>query len=256
MEIYKGDCLRLMPELKPNSVDLVIADLPYGTTQNLWDEVINLEALWKQYNRAVKINGAIVLFADEPFTSKLIVSNLKYFKQRITWDKDRGGGFLNAKKMLLKQTEDICVFYRRPPTYNPQMREAKKDRIRTAKNKGGDWDSDNYGRLKDHRYSTDYDPNKRYPTNLLKFPSNSRECNPRNRMHPTQKPVGLIEYLIKTYSNEGDTVMDNTMGSGSTGIACLNTGRLFIGIESDETYFEKAKNRIAQRNIELINQLL
>lgn len=247
IKLYNDECLEIMNDIKDKSIDMVLCDLPYGTTnRNKWDIIIPFEELWKQYNRIIKDNGAILLFADEPFTSQLICSNSKYFKQRITWDKDRGAGFLNAKKMLLKQTEDICLFYKKLSTYNPQMMDAQPDRIRPNSAKGEN-KSLNYGEVKELHHSEDYDNTKRYPTNLIKFSSMTGDCNNLNRLHPTQKPVELLEWLIKTYTNEGETVLDNTMGSGSTGVACINTKRKFIGIELDENYFKIAENRINEQ---------
>lgn len=246
VQLFNGDCLEIMKDIPDKSIDMILCDLPYGTTnRNKWDEIIPFDLLWKQYDRVIKDNGAILLFSDEPFTSKLICSNLKYFKQRITWDKDRGAGFLNAKKMLLKQTEDICLFYKKLPTYNPQMIDAQPDRIRPNSAKGEN-KSLNYGEVKDLHHSKDYDNTKRYPTNLIKFSSMTGDCNNLNRLHPTQKPVELLEWLIKTYTNKGETILDNTMGSGSTGVAVIKAGgnRNFIGIEKDDKYFEIAYNRI------------
>ena len=245
IDLRCGDCLELMKGIPDGCIDLILCDLPYGqTSRNKWDVVIPFESLWEQYKRIVKKNGCIALFADEPFTSRLICSNLKMFKFRITWDKDRGGGFLNAKKMPMKQTEDICVFYSKQPTYNPQMRLANPDRIRPMSSGGAE--SSNYNAVGEIRYSSDYNPKMRYPTNLLKFSAMMGECNNLNRVHPTQKPVALLEYLVKTYTNEGDLVLDNCMGSGSTGVACVNTGRRFIGFELDRQYFDIAVKRIAE----------
>lgn len=242
VKLYQGDCLEVMDQIPDKSIDMILCDLPYGTTnRNKWDIIIPFQSLWEQYNRIIKDNGAMLLFADEPFTSQLICSNLKYFKQRITWDKDRGSGFLNAKKMLLKQTEDICLFYKKPPTYNPQMTDAKPENIRPISKEG--YTSTNYGNHKT-RPSDSYDNTKRYPTNLVKFSSMTGECNNLNRLHPTQKPVELLDYLIKTYTNESMIILDNCMGSGSTGVACVNTNRRFIGIELDENYFKIAEERI------------
>ena len=225
------------------SIDMILCDLPYGTTnRNKWDIILPFDMLWESYERIIKDNGAILLFSDEPFTSELIVSNKKLFKQRITWDKDRGSGFLNAKKMLLKQTEDICLFYKKPPTYNPQMVKAQEDRIRPISTKSTE--SSNYGKVEKVKAGEDYNPELRYPTNLIKFSSMTGDCNNVNRLHPTQKPVELLEWLIKTYTCEGETVLDNCLGSGSTGIASINTNRRFIGIELDNTYFNIAEKRI------------
>jgi len=217
--------------------------LPYGTTnRNKWDVIIPFNLMWDRINKLTYYNSAILLFGDEPFTSELICSNRKMFKQRITWDKDRGSGFLNAKKMLLKQTEDICLFYKKPPTYNPQMVNAPADRIRPISNKTTE--SSNYGKINNCVAGKDYNPKLRFPTNLIKYSSMTGECNSFNRLHPTQKPTEILEWLIKTYTNENNTVLDFTMGSGSCGVACNNTNRNFIGIEKDLTYYNIACERI------------
>jgi site-specific DNA-methyltransferase (adenine-specific) len=251
--IYQMDCLEGMKLIPDASIDMVLCDLPYGTTnRNKWDVIIPFDKLWEQYNRIIKDNGAILLFADEPFTSQLIMSNPKMFKQRITWDKDRGSGFLNAKKMLLKQTEDIVLFYKKLPTYNPQMTDAQLDRIRPNSAKGEN-KSLNYGEVNELKHSEDYDNTKRYPTNLIKFSSTKGECNNLNRLHPTQKPVELCEWLLKTYSNEGDTILDNCMGSGTTAVASTINNRKWIGFEKENEYFEIANKRLEE--IELDSDL-
>ena len=252
-ELYKGDCLEIMDELIEQGVkvDCVLTDPPYGTTnRNKWDKIIPFDEMWMRLDKLCKQNGAVLLFADEPFTSKLICSNIKNFKQRITWDKQFPNGFLNAKKMLLKQTEDICVFYKKPPTYNPQMTDAKPENIRPISKKGST--SMNYGEHTS-KSSEGYDNTKRYPTNLFSLSKVSGECNSLNRVHPTQKPVKLLEYFIKTDTNENEIVLDFTMGSGSTGVACSNTNRKFIGIELDEKYFNIAKDRIEKANLDNIS---
>lgn len=245
IQLYNGDCLELMKNIPDQSVDMILCDLPYGTTnRNKWDVIIPFKQLWAEYSRIIKYNGCIALFADEPFTSKLICSNEKLFKQRITWDKDRGAGFLNAKRMLLKQTEDICLFYKKLPTYNPQMVKTTPDRVRPITDKFKENISMNYGEVKSVHHDDGYDPEMRYPTNLVKFSSMTGECNNLNRLHPTQKPVELLEWLIKTYTNKNEVVLDNCMGSGSTGVACIKTNRNFIGIELDKGYFDIAEKRI------------
>ena len=261
IKLIKGDCLEKMDKLIEQGikVDCVITDIPYGTTnRNKWDIVIPFEPMWDKINKLTNDNGAILLFSDEPFTSQLICSNPKIFKQRITWDKDRGAGFLNAKKMLLKQTEDICLFYKKPPTYNPQMVQAQADRIRPISTKSTE--SNNYGKVDKVQAGEDYNPELRYPTNLIKFSSMTGECNNLNRLHPTQKHIELIESLIKTYSNEDDTILDFTMGSCSTGVACIKTNRNFIGIELDNTYFGTCKNRvetyIKENNLQDVNIIM
>lgn len=245
IRLIKGDCLIESNKIESGSVDLILTDLPYGTTnRNKWDIIIPFDKMWNFVNRVKKKNTAILFFSDEPFTSELILSNRKHFKQRINWDKDRGSGFLNAKKMLLKQTEDICLFYEKPPIYNPQMTDAIPDRIRPKNN--GSSGTDNYGKVNKTKSADDYNNKKRYPTNLIKFSSWKNDCNPTNRMHPTQKPIELLEWLIKTYSNEGMTVLDFTMGSGSTAVACKNLNRNFIGIEQNEDYFNIAVKRTSE----------
>ena len=228
--LYQGDCLDIMPQLEENSVDLILCDLPYGTTKNKWDSVIPLNKLWKSYERIIKDNGAIVLFSQMPFSAELVHSNLKLFKYEWIWQKDSGTGFLNAKKMPLKIHENILVFYKKLPLYNPQMRTGFKP----YKCKQGRH-STNYGAY-EQGYITESN-GERYPIDIIKFKKDSG-------LHPTQKPVELLEYLIKTYTNENETVLDNCMGSGSTGVACINTNRRFIGIELDENYFNIAKERI------------
>ena len=204
---------------------------PYGTTRNKWDSVIDLNLLWKQYERIIKDNGAIVLFAQVPFNIMLGASNLKLLKYEWIWEKPQGTGFLNAKKMPLKSHENILVFYKKLPTYNPQMVGDEVRKIKRSQRKK----INNYENFIDEKESVYIG---RYPKDILKFNKD------KEKIHPTQKPVGLLEYLIKTYTSDGEIVLDNCMGSGSTGIACLNTNRKFIGIELDEKYFEMAKKRI------------
>ena len=230
MMLLQGDCLELMKNISDKSIDLILCDLPYGTTQNKWDTVIPFDKLWEQYNRIIKDNGAILLFSQMPFGANLIMSNPKMFRYEWVWEKDNGTGFLNAKKMPLKKHENILVFYKHLPTYNPQMREGFNPYYNVRKNP----DSSNYGDYKATPSSSD---GTRYPIDIIKF-------NRDKGLHPTQKPVALLEYLIKTYTNEGDTVLDNCMGSGSTGVACKNTNREFIGMELDEKYFKVACERL------------
>ena len=236
-EIYKDDCLEAMKSIPDKSIDMILCDLPYGTTRNKWDTVIDLDLLWSQYERIIKDNGAIVLFAQVPFNIVLGYSNLKLLKYEWIWEKEQGTGHLNAKKMPLKSHENIMVFYKKPPTYNPQM---VGNEVRTVKRSGNKSKTTNYGDFIEIKESTYIG---RYPKDIIKF-------NKDKGYHPTQKPVALLEYLIKTYTNENELVLDFTMGSGSTGVACVNTNRKFIGIELDEKYFNIAKNRIedAQNN--------
>jgi len=228
-----------MKDMPDGSIDMILCDLPYGTTQCKWDTIIPFEPLWKQYNRVIKDNGAIVLFGSEPFTSTLICSNLKNFKYNWIWQKNKSTGFLNAKKQPLNDNETISVFYKKQCLYNPQMTIAERiyKRGLAKRNK-----SDCYGEEKDFIQE---DNGLRYPKRIQYFNNNYTQ----EQLHPTQKPVELCEYLIKTYTNEGMTVLDNCMGSGSTGVACKNLNRKFIGIELDNTYFEIAKGRISEHNI-------
>ncbi len=228
--LMHGDCLEEMRSIPDASVDMVLCDLPYGTTQNKWDAVIPFDQLWAEYRRIGKPNCAYVLTAQCPFDKVLGASNLRMLKYEWLWVKPSATGFLNAKKAPLKNVENILVFYSAPPTYNPQMRTGFKP----YKSKQG-IRSKNYGKMNpDNISQSDGD---RYPIQTLEF-------NNERGSHPTQKPVALMEYLIRTYTNPGDTVLDNTMGSGTTGVACMNTGRHFIGIERDPDYFVIACERI------------
>ena len=213
-------------------MDLVLCDLPYGTTKNKWDKCIPLEKLWPEYKRVVKKNGAIVLFAQSPFDKVLGASNLDMLKYEWIWEKPQGTGHLNAKKMPMKSHENILVFYRQHPKYNPQLEWGTPYTSTAGSN------STNYGKQKDS--VTSISDGRRYPKDVLRF----SKAETDKHLHPTQKPVALLEYLIKTYTDSGDTVLDNCMGSGSTGVACVNTNRRFIGIELDDDYFNIAKQRI------------
>jgi site-specific DNA-methyltransferase (adenine-specific) len=231
IHLHSGDCLEVMKTISDGSVDMILCDLPYGTTQNKWDAAIHLDELWAEYKRITKPSAAIVLTAQTPFDKVLGSSNLSMLKYEWIWEKENATGFLNAKKAPLKNHENILVFYRTPPTYNPQMRTGFKP----YKCKQGR-PSTNYGKVTPEHLTESL--GERYPVTVLPF---SRD---RQKIHPTQKPVALMEYLIKTYTNEGDTVLDNCMGSGTTGVACVNTNRSFIGIEKDEKFIEIACNRI------------
>ena len=229
-KLYKGDCLEIMRVIPDKSVDMILCDLPYGTTRNKWDSIIPLEELWEHYERIIKDNGAIALFAQTPFDKVLGSSNLKLLRYEWIWKKTKATGHLNAKKMPLKEHENILIFYKNLPRYNPQGL-IKKDipTIRRGRNNGS-----NYGESSKDA-TQEYE---NYPKSVLEFASVGKT------VHPTQKPVALLEYLIKTYTNEGELVLDNCMGSGSTGVACLNTNRKFMGIELDENYYNIACNRI------------
>lgn len=229
-----GDCLELMKGIEDNSVDMVLCDLPYGTTRNKWDSIIPLDRLWEQYKRVTKDNGAIVLFSAEPFTSLLITSNIQWFRYDLIWSKTQGSDFLNANRKPLRSHENICVFYKKQPTYNPQKTDGK-----SYKAKSGETTSSNFGKFNGN-YHTENKDGKRCPLSVLRF---SGEHN-RGKQHPTQKPTDLLEWLIKTYTNEGQTVLDNCMGSGSTCVACVNTNRHYIGFELDPQYFNIACKRL------------
>lgn len=245
IELKQGDCLELMKDIPDNSVDMILCDLPYGTTSNKWDNAIPFELLWKQYNRICKENAAIVLFSQMPFSVDCVNSNRKQFRYEWIWVKPKGTGFLNAKKMPLKAHENILVFYKKLPTYNPQFA-AGKPYYRALHNSS----SSNYREMQPH--ATINHSGKRFPIDVLKF--TSVNCSSEKNLHPTQKPVDLLEYLIKTYTNESETVLDNCMGSGSTGVACVNTNRSFIGIELNRHYFDIAKSRIEGAHTALTNQ--
>ena len=236
IDLIKGDCLLLMDNIPNKSIDMVLCDLPYGTTQNKWDSIIPLEKLWEKYRRVIKDDGVIVLFAQTPFDKVLGCSNLKMLRYEWIWEKTSATGHLNAKKMPMKAHENILVFYKKLPTYNPQKTTGHKRKVSKAEHKINCVKTTNYG---EHGLTT-YDSTERYPRSVQVFKTDKQ----KEALHPTQKPVSLLEYLIKTYTNEGETVLDNCMGSCSTGIACINTNRNFIGIELDEKYFEIAKNRI------------
>jgi len=226
INLMQGDCLELMKGIPDGSVDMVLTDPPYGTTACKWDSVIPFEPMWEQLKRITKNNGAIVMTASQPFTSALVMSNVKMFKYCWVWEKSKPTGFLNAKKQPLRQTEDVVVFYHKQPTYDPQgVLQTSKMVSRT--NRG------NYGSCS----KTTLQEFTNYPRNILRFGS-------FDGLHPTQKPVALMEYLINTYTNEGETVLDFTMGSGTTGVAAKNLNRSFIGIELDKEYFRIAKQRI------------
>lgn len=230
IKLLQGDCLEVMKQIPDKSVDMILCDLPYGTTACKWDTIIPFESLWEQYKRIIKDNGAIVLFCKQPFTTLLIGSNLSNYKYSLVWKKDNHDNPLMAKKRFLNITEDIAVFYKKQCTYNPQGI-IKVDKI-TKQGRGKSLSQKNERKKE---YVQQY---TNYPKNILDF---KRDLP---NVHPTQKPVTLLEYLIKTYTNEGETVLDNCMGSGSTGVACLKTNRRFIGIELEEKYFKIARSRI------------
>lgn len=229
-----GDCLEIMSGIPDGSIDMILCDMPYGTTRNTWDTPIPLDGLWKQYDRITKQSAAICLFSQMPFSATLVNSNTKTFRYEWIWEKEQGTGYLNAARIPLKKHENILVFYKKLPTYNPQYTEGKPYKSYSSEN-----NTQNYGK---HKAWTTVNDGRRCPVDILRF------THDKERTHPTQKPVALCEYLIKTYTNEGETVLDNCMGSGSTGVACVNTGRNFIGIEINDNYFNIAKERIANAN--------
>ena len=259
VQLYKGDCLEVMKEIFDKSIDMILCDLPYNKLTAQWDKLIPINKLWEQYNRIIKDNGVIVLFAQQPFTSLLVGSNIGSFRHNIVWHKDKCANFIHAKYQPRKTTEDILIFSKQGSgfvhnsknkcTYNPQMidRKPRKPTQKTVRSKNL---LEVRGEACDLQSGEDFIADKSYPENIVYF-----KTEHKNRLHPCQKPVVLLEYLIKTYSNEGDTILDNTMGSGSTGIACINTNRKFIGIEKEEEYFEIAKERINKqiKGIETLN---
>lgn len=279
VELYNNDCLKIMKDIPNKSIDMILCDLPYQVTQNKWDIIIPMndfisidnknieknefylqqfmkgltkkeinkiwkeskqEGLWTYYNRIIKDNGAIVLFAQDIFSAQLINSNPKMYKYKLFWRKDRPSGFLNAKKMPLKDVEEILIFYKKCPTYNPQFWEGIPLHGMGTKYKEGNLGNNNYGKFASHTNpsANREGDTKKYPRQLLEFK------RPHPPIFPTQKPVDLCEYLIKTYTNENEVILDNCMGSGSTGIACKKLNRKFIGIESNKFTFELAKDRI------------
>ena len=234
INLFKGDCLIEMALIKSGSIDMILCDLPYGITKNEWDIIIPFDKLWEHYNRIIKDNGAVVLFGSQPFTSLMITSNLKNFRYCLVWEKNKFSDFLNAKRKPMKTNEDIAIFYKKQPTYNPQYWYSTpyaRWNTQSAVDK-----QTNYGNHKEN-FVESLD-GKRLPTTVLKF---NRIERPK---HPTQKPVDLLEWLIKTYSNEGELVLDNCMGVGSTGVACKNLKRSFIGIELNDVYFDIANESI------------
>jgi site-specific DNA-methyltransferase (adenine-specific) len=240
-DLYLGDCLELMKEIPDSSIDFICCDPPYGTTSIKWDGVLDFNKMWNQYGRIIKPKGVICLFGSQPFSSKLICSNIEWFRYELVWNKNKCGSPGLAKYRPMKTHENILMFSKKPGgTYNPQM-ERGEPYSRTSKNPNG-----YVGRKNDHGYGLK--PRKsfsnegtRYPKSILNI---SRDFSAQQQVHPTQKPVALMEYLIKTYSNEGETVLDNCMGSGTTGVACIITNRKFIGIEMDENYYKIAEDRI------------
>ena len=243
--IYNEDCLEGMKRIPDGNVDCIICDLPYGQLNKsnkhaAWDVVIPFEPLWGQYKRIIKDNGAIVLFAQGMFTAQLMMSNPKMWRYNLIWDKCRVTGFLNVNRMPMRRHEDICVFYKKIPTYNPQMRKCKPHERNHGRGKMEDGSIVNncYGKFV---AIPTYISDEKFPTSIINIP---KECMNNGYFHPTQKPVALLEYLIKTYTNDGDTVLDSCMGSGSTAIACMNTNRNYIGFELNKEYYDLSIKRI------------
>lgn len=234
-KLYNGDCLEIMKDIKDGSVDMICCDLPYGITQNKWDCKINMDSLWESYWRVLKNTGIIALTASQPFSSMLVMSQQKYFKHEWIWIKNRGSNFANTVREPMKEHEHVLIFSRGKWTYNKQMQERTGGGLSRVKyDFNAVTQTTNYGKF-------DSTPKNQ---GALRVPSSWQKFNCENGLHPTQKPVPLMEYLIKTYTNEGDTVLDNCMGSGTTGVACVKTGRNFIGIELENNYFGIAKERI------------
>jgi len=237
-QIFNEDCLEWMKRIPDGSIDCIITDPPYWTTACKWDTVIPFDLMWEQLKRVIKPNGAIVLFGSEPFSSALRMSNIKQYKYDWIWEKDKWTNIFNAYRMPLKIHENISVFYEKQSMYNPQKTEWNGDCRRWSHNIRKEWV---FWKSESIWYSERYEPNKRLPKSIQKFSNKNQK---QNRFHPTQKPVALIEYLIRTYTNEWETVLDFTIGSGTTAIACINTNRNYIGFELDKWYFDIANERI------------
>lgn len=248
-KIMHGDCLQLMQKIPSGLVSMILCDLPYGTTNCKWDAIIPFEPLWEQYKRVIKKNGAIVLFGSQPFTSALVMSNIGWFKYSWVWQKNAGSNFGTVKFQPMKEHEDVLVFCEGKTTYNPIMQEraeSGKSRVKTVVSYNTNADVYGSGGLVGNKGVSSLRPELRYPSSVQRF-------NRERGLHPTQKPVALCEYLIRTYTNEGEWVLDNCMGSGTTGVACVNTNRKFIGIEKEEKYFAIAKDRLAEADSKLEN---
>lgn len=241
-ELYNGDCLEIMQDIDDKSIDLICTDLPYGqTARNKWDTVIPFDKLWEQYKRIIKYNGAIVLFGNGMFTADLMKSNPDMWRYNLIWQKTQPTGALNANKMPLRSHEDICVFYKKLPTYNPQKTTGHKRKVSKAEHKKNSKKSLDYG---DYNFIS-YDSTERYPTSVWKFAKDTQ----KSAIHPTQKPIALIEEIVKTYSNQGEVVLDSCAGSMTTAIACINTNRQYICIEKDKEIFEIGQQRVSSYHI-------
>lgn len=241
--IKLGDCLELMSELPDASIDMILCDLPYGVTKNKWDSVIPLDKLWEQYKRIAKPNAAIVLFADGMFEANLMLSNPKWWRYNLVWDKVLTSGFLNANRMPLRSHEEICVFYQKQPIYNPQKVIGEKNH---SKGRPKENANENYG-VYNFVDNSDQLGNMKHPKSILTFP----KPHPSVAVHPTQKSLELCQWLIRTYTNPGDVVLDNCMGSGTSCLAAKNEGRKFIGMELNESYFSIAKQRLYRPGVKI-----
>ncbi len=233
---YLGDCIEIMGEISDSSIDMILCDLPYGVTKNKWDSIIPLDSLWIHYERIIKPNGVIILFGQDKFTARLMLSNEKLHRYNLIWEKTTPTGHLNAKKMPLRSHEDIMVFYKKLPTYNPQKTMGHERKVSTAKHKINSKKTTNYG---EHGLTT-YDSTERYPKSVLKFATDRQ----KSALHPTQKPLDLCKNLILTFSNEGDLILDNCAGSGTVGLAAKNLNRYFILIEKDPKYYQICLDRL------------
>jgi len=243
-KIYQGDCLEIMKKIDDKSIDMILCDLPYGTTACSWDEIIPFDKLWEQYKRIIKDNGAIVLTASQPFTSKLVISNLEMFKYEWIWEKQKASNFMSFNFQPAKYHENIIVFCKNTPIYNPIkwiIEEDKRDKRKTINNPLTNKDGIHGGIIR----IRNEDDGTRYPKSIIKI---DKSIN--GNIHPTQKPVALFEYLIKTYTNKGMLVLDNCIGSGTTAVACINTNRKFIGIELEPKYVEIANQRIKEAQVQ------
>lgn len=249
-DIYLGDCLDVMQDIPDKSIDAIICDLPYQVLNKSnpnakWDKIIPFEPLWKQYERIIKDNGAIILFAQGMFTAQLMISNQKLWRYNLIWDKGRVTGFLNANRMPMRRHEDICVFYKKLPTYNPQMEKCEPHQRNHGKGNNESPTNRCYGNFVS---TPTIISDEKFPKSIIQVKSEHKNGE---FYHPTQKPVNLLRYLIRTYTNENDVILDNTMGSGSTIVACIKEKRQWIGIEKDEKYFEIAKQRIQEEKSQL-----
>lgn len=237
IDLRLGNCMEMLCKVPDGSIDMILCDLPYGVTKNKWDSCLPLDTLWQQYSRIIKENGAIVLFADGMFMARLMLSNPKMWRYNLVWDKALVSGFLNANRMPLRQHEELCVFYKKQPAYNPQKKAGRKSH---SKGTGKSYANNNYG---DYGFvdNADKHGDLKFPTSIWRF----QKTHPSKATHPTEKPVDLCRELILTYTNPGDTVMDNCMGTGAVGVACVQTGRKFVGMESSPEYFAEAVRRIS-----------